>query len=269
MKLKFLSPIPELKPYVTRLWWFENNTGLVNHGTLIVPNARPKIILSVKNAISTTGGGKTDTCTENGIYFIGIRDTPVTLSTAPGDSVSLGIELTTQGAYRFLHTPMSEVANSAYSFGDLYGKAGRDLVEKAANEKGAYQKALAVQAFLLGQLARGKSSDHIVDYCVQMISSLHGLSTIKELERKTGYSKRYLDLLFKKHLGISPKTFATIVRFQRFYRSWADHAHSRPGEFNLYDLYYDQSHFIKEFKRYTGHTPMQLAHFNNDFGRNF
>ena len=92
---------------------------------------------------------------------------------------------------------------------------------------------------------------------------MQGLTTIKQLEKKTGYSKRYLDMLFKNHLGISPKKLATIQRFQHFYK------HFEGDNIDIYDLYYDQSHFINEFKRYTGLTPHQYSKMNNDFGRHF
>jgi AraC-like DNA-binding protein len=262
MKLQFIQPRSELKPFITKIWVFENKLGLLNHGTLIAPNARAKIILSYRNALATTDSKKTATCHEGDICFIGIRDMPVTLSSPHGANCSLGIELTTEGSGRFLPVPMYHLTNNLFSFSDLYGSEGNDLIRRMAEEENPKQKAAVVQQFLLRQLSKEKSRNPIVHFSVNFISSLHGLTTIKDLEKKTGYSKRYLDLLFKNHLGISPKTLATIQRFQHFYkRGYAD--------LNIYESYYDQSHFIREFKRYTGLTPMQYAQFNNDFGRNF
>jgi AraC-like DNA-binding protein len=92
---------------------------------------------------------------------------------------------------------------------------------------------------------------------------------IKSLEKKTGYSHRYLDMLFREHLGISPKTYSTILRFQAYYKDWSKDSTSYFHKDKILELYYDQAHFIKEFKRYTGQTPTQLARFKNDFGQNF
>jgi AraC-like DNA-binding protein len=103
----------------------------------------------------------------------------------------------------------------------------------------------------------------IVDYAINAITSSHGLIGIRELERKTGYTKRYLDLLFKEHVGIAPKSLSTILRFQHFYKGMENQKK------NIYDLYYDESHFIKEFKRYTGHSPKRFMGISNDFGRHF
>lgn len=263
MKLQFIQPRQQLKPYITKIWLFENNSGFINHGTLIAPNARAKIIIPYKSELTTTDNKKTGICKESEIYFIGIRDVPVTLGTPKGATGSIGIELTTEGAYRFINVPMYQLTNNLYSFSDLYGKDSKELYQKITDEEDPKVKINIIQEFLIKQLSKDTRNNLVVNYSVDLISSLHGLTTINELEKKTGYSKRYLDLLFKNHLGISPKTLATIYRFQHFYK------HFSTEEINSDDLYYDQSHLIKEFRRYTGYSPKQYSKFNNDFGKHF
>lgn len=269
MKLEFINPIYELKPYITKIWLFEDNHGFLNHGTLIAPNAKPKIIIPIKNSIATTDSAKTDVCNEGDIRFIGVRDSPVTLSMPQGVSQSIGLEFTSESAYRFLNIPMNEIANSTCSFADLYGKSGKVLLEEIANCEKIHGKLYLLQKFLLNKLLENNTDNQIINYSINFLSESAGLADLKMLEKKTGYSNRYLEILFKRHLGISPKTFATIVRFRIFYKFWSGMANSNSETANIYNFYYDQAHFIKEFKRYTGKTPMQLANYNNDFGKNF
>ena len=263
MNIRFIQPRHELKPFITRIWLFENNSGLVNHGTLIAPNAKAKIIIPFRNDLTTKDERKTAVCKENDICFIGIRDVPVTLDSPQGATGSIGIELSTEGAYRFLKVPMCHLTNNLFSFSELYSSEGTGIIRQIQNEGNPVQKINLIQRFLLLQLKKEKAGNPILDFSVSFMSSVHGLTTIKELEKKTGYSKRYLDMLFKQHLGISPKTLATIQRFQHFYKKMEN------ASVNIYELYYDQSHFIREFKRYTGLTPVQYTRFNNDFGKNF
>jgi AraC-like DNA-binding protein len=75
-------------------------------------------------------------------------------------------------------------------------------------------------------------------------------------------------MLFSEHLGISPKALATILRFQKFYKVLSA-MNSDYLKNEIYDLYYDESHFVKEFKRYTGFSPTRFAVLPNDFGKNF
>ncbi len=270
VKLEFINPRHELKRYISKMWLFENNSGLANHGTLIAPNAKPKIIIPYKNALTTTDNGKTTICKESDICFIGIRDVPVTLGTPKGATGSIGIELTTDGAYKFLNVPMYELTNNLFSFSELYGTEGKELLQRMMNDEDPKQKINIIQGFLIEQLKAGEKNNSIVNYSVNFISSLHGLASIKQLEKKTGYSKRYLDLLFKNHLGISPKTYSTIIRFQHFYKILGDDGTSEIIKMqSALELYYDQSHFIKEFKRYTGYSPKQYSKLNNDFGKYF
>lgn len=263
MRFEFISPLAELKPYITKIWWFENPAGLINGASLIAPNARAKIIIPYKNPLTTTGSGNTAICNEGDICFIGLRDAPVHLGSPGGETGSIGIELTTEGAHRFLRIPMYHLTNNVFSFSDLYGKDGRQILTKMTEQEDPRKKIKLIQLFLINQLNKSYSNP-IVNFSVQLITSFHGLTSIKELEKKTGYSRRYLEMLFKDHLGISPKTFSTITRFQHFYKSIG------PGTIdNIYDVYYDQTHFIKEFKRYTGFTPLQFSRLSNDFGKHF
>jgi AraC-like DNA-binding protein len=91
---------------------------------------------------------------------------------------------------------------------------------------------------------------------------------IKELERRTGFTRRYLDQIFNRHVGLSPKTLAGIFRFQKFYRKWAQGLPYEALKEEINDYYYDQAHFTKEFKRMTGYSPGRFARgVINEFGR--
>ena len=70
-----------------------------------------------------------------------------------------------------------------------------------------------------------------------------------------GVSSRHLDRIFARHLGVPPKTLGTVLRFQRALASLM-----REPEGTLADVaasagYFDQAHFIKDFKRMTGGVP--------------
>ncbi len=266
--LHFCVPRYELKSYISKIWIYESEIGRMPDNNLIAPNAKPKIIIPYLNSITTTDSKNSRGCKQGDIYFIGVRDVPVLLTTPRAKTGSIGIELTTAGAYRFSNIPMREFANDLFSFSDCFGQEGTGLRERLSEIENPYGKVDCVQEFLLKQLIKQNRSNSIVDYSINLISQKHGLLKIKELERKTGYSRRYLDLLFRDYLGISPKTLSTIVRFQRFYRVLANNALSLPKN-DIYEFYYDEAHFIKEFKRYTGYSPSRFANLSNEFGKHF
>lgn len=260
--LLFVNPIQELSTFVTRIWIFESDHGLPDNN-IVAPNARPKIIMPYVGSITTTTASYSRTCVEHGIYFIGIRDVPVRLSTAKVRTGSLGLELTTEGAYKLFQHSMHEFVNDVFSFRDCFGDEGRVLENEIADHPSVYEKADILQMFLLTKIRSLQRLNVVVDYVVREISDRKGMMMMRDLERRTGYTKRYLDMLFRQHVGISPKALSTIVRFQHWYKGAANE------KMSVYDLYYDESHFIKEFKRYTGYTPGRFAVLSNDFGKNF
>jgi AraC-like DNA-binding protein len=126
--------------------------------------------------------------------------------------------------------------------------------------------------FIQDELARLSGRDHrsngIVEFCVRILKLTHGRIPIRELERETGYTRRYLHLLFKQHVGLSPKALAGIFRFQKFYQKWARGLSYDIPKNELYEHYYDQAHFSKEFKRMTGYSPREfMIDVSNEFGR--
>jgi methylphosphotriester-DNA--protein-cysteine methyltransferase len=74
---------------------------------------------------------------------------------------------------------------------------------------------------------------------------------------------------FTEKLGISPKNLASIIRFKQYYETLCGNKQNRFTRNNFYNYYYDQSHFIKDFKRFTGLTPASLEKKINDFGKIF
>ncbi len=96
-----------------------------------------------------------------------------------------------------------------------------------------------VQTLLQSVLKRYDGIDPLVDYAIALIIKSHGMISIGDLAKETGYSARHLGRLFRKTVGLAPKFFARVVRFQH-----AKKVGSR-------DNYFDQSHFLREFKEFT------------------
>src|ERR1044071_9103723 len=137
--LLFIPPIPELKQYITKIWLVENDRGLPDNN-IVAPNARPKIIIPYINKITTTSVQNTRTCSEGGIYFIGVRDVPVALSTPKAKTGSIGFEFTTEAAYKFFSRSMSDLANDLFSFKDCFGDEGTVIEKQLGDLEDPYDK---------------------------------------------------------------------------------------------------------------------------------
>ncbi len=99
-----------------------------------------------------------------------------------------------------------------------------------------------------------KASENPLKEPLELIFNSHGIVTVAEIVAIAGVGERQLERLFKKYIGLSPKYYARIIRFNYIFKlikskknSWAEIVY-KSG-------YYDQSHFIQNFKAFTGEDP--------------
>ena len=259
-----------LKNYIEKMWLFESGGKMpVEDMKLVVPNANLKLTLSYQNGIVASVDGKTFLSKENDITLAGLIDVPVILDTDEDVATeTIGIEFNPLGAYRFFHFNLNEIQNKIYSLRDLLGKTGNQLIRQINELPSPDQKIAALQQFLIRQLSQ-QNEDSIFDYCIEKILASKGRITIKELEKKTGYSSRWLNMKFNNKIGVSPKNLSSIIRFKQYFQAFINGNEKYFLKNDFYELYYDQSHFIKDFKRFTGLPPTRFEKQINDFGERY
>lgn len=103
--------------------------------------------------------------------------------------------------------------------------------------------------------AEDKNHIRLFEYIKEQIVSNMGNIRVKELAENAGYSARYINMLFRQYIGISPKTFSEIIKFQYAVQLIDAHQEDRLTKIGLDIGYFDQAHFIKEFKKYSMVTP--------------
>ena len=255
MKLSFVQPTPELRPYIEALWVFESDFGMPpEQQSLAVPDGCPRLLFLNENSVTSVVSGRAQLLRE-GLYFIGNRDRPALLRSSARRTSFIGIDFHPQGAYPFVGIPMSETANRLLDADTLFDRWGRQATEKLRNLETGQQKVSCIQDKLVELLRKHQKSNPVVEFCLRVLKSADGRLPMHELERETGYTRRYLELLFRQHVGFPPKVMADIFRFQKFYRKWAQGQSYDLLKGEFYTDYYDQAHFSKEFKRMTGYSP--------------
>lgn len=268
MKLTFVKPRRELQPYVKSICVFESPVGMPQADmSLVAPNGSPKLILLYENSLESAVEGQVQ-ATREGLYFVGNRDVSVVIRSSPRTTRFIVVEFLPHGAFPVFGIPMQETTNCLFQSEIVFGRWGRDVWETVCNLEGVGPKLHFLQDHLI-QLSRKNHRDsRLIDSCVRVLERSDGRLAIRELESTIGYSRRYLDLLFQQHVGFSPKVLASIFRFQKFYRKWAEGQSFDLLKKDLYEHYYDQAHFTKEFRKKTGYSPKRFSsEVFNEFGR--
>jgi AraC-like DNA-binding protein len=270
VRLSFIRPRQELRRFIEALWVFESATGIpLDNRSLAVPNGCSKLIIPYENSLIGISEDRTGVSHEHGFYFVGNRIKSTLIHSSVRKTGFIGIEFFPQAAFPLFGIPMHEtVDEKIFDSEVVFGRWGRETRETLGNLEGVDRKVRFIQDELVRLSGRNQGINGVVDFCVRTLKLAHGRTPIKELERMTGYTRRYLDVLFKQQVGLAPKVLAGIFRFQVFYQKWAQGLSYDILKERLYDHYYDQAHFSKEFKRMTGHSPREFMNdVPNELGR--
>ena len=270
MRLQHIEPLPQLKGIINKMWLFESSSRApAEDMKMIVPNGMAKLTVPFRNGVSGKNKDYFHLSKESQITLIGIQDIPAIVDVeydAPHGNI--GIEFSPLGTYRLFQLRQAELKNKLFLLEEILGKSASVIQEIIANTEIVDKKVQLIQGYLV-RLFTKSQPDPILDYCIGQIENSKGLITVTELERKTGYSGRWLYEKFIEKVGISPKNLSSIVRFNQIYEEWAKSSGTDFLKEDIYDYFYDQAHFIKDFKRFTGFSPMKFVKSENEFGRIF
>jgi AraC-like DNA-binding protein len=270
MRLNFFQPHPLLKDYIDKIFVLDSDGRIADDDLkLIVPNGLPKIVIPIRNGLSSKVNGIYQVSQETTITLIGMSDiSAIVEAESVGAHSTLCIEFSAVGAYRFFRFDLHEMSNRVLPLMEVLDRHAGQLQEEVSNAGSVAERIDLLQGFLLQQL-QNREDDPLLNFCLRRILSRRGSIAVHELEKATGYSSRWLHMKFLEKVGISPKSYASVIRFQPFYKAYTQRPDKRLADAEFYNYFYDQSHFIKDFKRYTGLAPTKFMKFENEYGRIF
>jgi len=161
---------------------------------------------------------------------------------------------TATGAAALLRQPVDEFFNGTVALEDVLGSSTElnRVLEQLVEARNHARRIEVVENFLVARTDKARP-DAFVSSAVSKIEEAHGMMRIDNLARRVGLSQSALERRFRRVAGTSPKKFASIVRTRHVLRLRATGA-----DFTSIAAttgYFDQSHFISEFKRITGLAP--------------
>jgi AraC-like DNA-binding protein len=174
-----------------------------------------------------------------------------------GETVLLGAQFHSHGAYCLLRLAQHELADQVIELEALAGDHVLGLRQRLLDVSSPQARFALLEHWLLDLLDTGAAVHPAIVEASRRITATHGRIALPALSRHTGFSREHLIRRFREQVGLTPKAYANIVRFNRALElargsraTWAEIAHDCG--------YYDQAHLVHDFRRFAGRAPGTL-----------
>jgi AraC-like DNA-binding protein len=262
----FVVPRTKLQAYVDRLWGWESTEQIslppLLPGTgaeLMIHYGQPAQLRSRQLGLLKLGAAYL-LCARRGPHFAQAR--------AGLGFISIRFR---SGALRhFCPRPLSELGADALPIGELWGEEGNLLAEQVAQASSREERVAIIEHWLLACLARYGKTQPAIELALHRLYYRHQDVRVEALVEQIGMSRRNFERVFREEVGITPKAFQRVARFNQTVRELLLRNSVDYLGVALDHGYYDQAHFIHDFQNYVGETPatflesrMRSAHFYN------
>jgi AraC-like DNA-binding protein len=245
--------IPGLQPYIKLICSLECDEQADTHHIRVLPDTCVELFINYTNTPVAIIGNELHK--RSIVTFRMSRPMDVQMRKGSG---CLAICFHPGMAYLFLHFPMSVLTDTTVTLSDLWSGMAVEIEDQLANACDDNTRAAIAQKYLLQQLALGKQ-DLQVAYCLQQIQLHGGLLPVSHLTNDSGLSQRHLSRKFQQCVGLSPKEYLRVCRFIGSLHHLKKYPLLSLTEVGYESGYYDQAHFNRDCKAYTGHTPGEVV----------
>ena len=261
MKYGEFKPLPELAEYIQLVWLMQSEKDDdVFAREQIMPDGIAEIIFHYEEPYVTYQCG--NKFVQPQCFAISMMRHCVEIEST-GKTGFVSVRFFPWGAYHFFKKPIADFLDQTISAEQLWEGSIHSLLTELRLAREAEEKVRIVQQFLLAQLQANKRNEPNVDEAVKLIRSSHGQLSIEEICERTGFSKKQLERKFLASVGTTPKIFSRVSRFLFICQHLKENSGKSLTELAYECGFYDQAHFSKEFKDFSGFTPKEFFTRNN------
>lgn len=188
------------------------------------------------------------------VWFSGIRNNYITIPSGK-DSEMFVINFQKGKAYPFIQMPLSELTDSVVDGELVLTPEIMKLREMILETPLISSKFRTVEKFLTDKFYTRLIVNPFIDYAVTQIITSPSPQSIEQIADKVGFTQKHLIKLFKDKVGLTPKAFLKVIRFQSAIQQIEDTKFTNWSTIAFESGYYDQAHFINDFKAFSGFTP--------------
>lgn len=252
MNYREIAPVPALQPYIKFVWLLDGldaNTNAVPER--IFPDGCIELIFNLKKPLARIDG---TTLIQQPTSFVFGQITKAMHILATNTYSVIAVRFTSFGLSAFTQIPSHEFKGIEVGLENLWGAEGKEL-EDRVNTLATDDAIDAIQHFFLARLKKQTHSLSSISSIVGLMEAQGGNQTVKHWADYANLSERQFNRIFNNVIGISPKEYLKITRFNKVLNLFNESNTEKLITIANQCGYYDQAHFIKDFKEYTGITP--------------
>lgn len=255
MVYRVYIPRPPLSDFVG-MFWFYGGYAPAHARERVLPDGSMDLIISLRDeGLRVFDRQNIDRCRSLDVCVVtGARSRFSIVDTA-GQAPSMGVHFKPGGAFLFLGFPAGELRDAHVPLEAVWGAAAVELRERLLEAETPEAGFRVLEQALLDRVARPLERHPAVALALEDFWSVPHARTISEVIERSSLSRKRFMKLFRDEVGQTPKLFSRIRRFQELLRIIESGRRVDWTELALMCGYFDQAHFIHDFREFSGLSP--------------
>jgi AraC-like DNA-binding protein len=247
---QLVLPSPLLRPYVRSYWYFRRELPLAYyHEEYMHPRGGFGMVFNFGDPLTLDAGAVSDS-----IFLDGANTVSRKLG-FQGHVELMGIQFQEGGAFPFLGIPLHELQNETNLL-SAFGRAELiELHERLYETKTFSMRIQLLESWLIRRLSLGKDQHALIPASLSALREGVGSLRMSAFTEMWSVSQRQLERLYQREVGMSPKQYAQLLRVETARLSLKHMREATTARLAVELGFYDQAHFIREFRAVTGMTP--------------
>lgn len=248
-------PQPPLADFVALFWLYEGYDP-PHAKERILPTGTMEIVINLRDDTLRVFDRQNHNQFQSfhGSLICGMHSEFFVIDTAEQSSI-IGIHFKPGGAFPFFKLPAGELHNAHVSLNTLWGATASDLRDQLLAAETPETKFHILEQSLLAQAARTWTRHPAVAFALREFHRVPHIRTVSDVTEQIGLSPRRFIQVFSAEVGLTPKLFCRIRRFQEVLHLIGSGQHVDWADITLACGYFDQAHFIHDFRAFSGLNP--------------
>jgi AraC-like DNA-binding protein len=250
------TPAPPLSHFVELLWLYDGYTQ-PHAKERILPSGVMQLVINLRQDLVRVYDRRDTERFEThrgGALLCGAQSEYMVIDTAQQASV-MGVHFRPGGAFPFFRPPAGELLDTVAPLDALWPRRAQELREQALEAKSHAERLRILERCLLEQVVHPLERHGAVAFALRQFTAAPHLRSIAEVTGQIGLSSRRFIDVFRDEVGLTPKVFCRIQRFQRALLQADRRRDLNWAEVALDCGYFDQAHFNHDFRAFSGINP--------------